>query len=336
MTPESAAVASSGVIAALGAVLALVLVVPSLRGTGWRLLGLAIVCGGELVAVGVVTDAAGAPFLVDVAGAAAVVLALLLAAATSAGAGPRLRWLLPAVWGIVVLPATTLGPLLATAGCSGRPCELQDFGATLPLALSGAAFVLSSVVVPRRRRSALPELSTGASLLVGGVLWAAFVVWIAAMEGAVDSYTPTLLLACAVGPASGAVTWLLVDLLRRAGRPVARSLALGAAVGIVAAMAGAATVGVPWSVVVAILAGVIAAAVARRRTPSVARAGWAVVAAALIGLLAPVVSGRAGVLVTAQFEMLPVPVIAAGATMVFSMLASLPVWIVIAVASRRA
>ncbi|GMA96904.1 hypothetical protein GCM10025881_37280 [Pseudolysinimonas kribbensis] len=45
MTPESAAVAYSGVVAALGAALALVLVVPSLRRAGWRLLGLAIVCG---------------------------------------------------------------------------------------------------------------------------------------------------------------------------------------------------------------------------------------------------------------------------------------------------
>jgi hypothetical protein len=336
MTPESAAVAYSGVVAALGAALVLVLVVRSLRRAGWRLLGLAIVCGGELVVLGLVTDAAGAPFLIDVAAAAAVVLALLLAAADAAGAGSGVRWLVPAAWGVIVLPATTLAPLLATAGCAGTPCALQDFGATLPLAIAPAAFVLLAPLVPRTRREELPELGAGASLLLGGVLWAAFVVWIAAMEGLVDAYTPVLLLAGAVGPAVGAVVWLIVDRLRRNARPAVRSLAFGALAGVVATMAGAATVRIPWSVAVALLAGLVSAVIARGRARSAARAGWAVLAAALIGLLAPVISGESvGVLYTAQIEAVPVPLIAAGASIVFAVLVSLPVWVGIRARARR-
>lgn len=330
MTPESAAVAYSGVIAALGAALALVLAIPSLRRAGWRLLGLSIVCGAEIVVLGLMTDTAGAPYLIDVAAAAGVILALLLAAAAAAGAGPRLRWVVPVVGALIVLPAATLGPLLATAGCAGTPCELQDFGATLPLAVAPAALLLLAVLVPRARRGDLPELSTRSSLLVGATLWGAFVLWIAAMEGAVDAYTPVLLLAGAIGPAVAAAIWTAVDLLRRSGRPVARSAALGGMAGIVATMAGAATVHPPWSIAVAVLAGLVAALVAGRRTVSVARAAWVVVAASLVGLLAPVVSGDGiGVIYTAQFETLPVPIVAAGGTVALSVVVSVPVWVAI-------
>jgi ammonia channel protein AmtB len=335
MTPETATVTWAGLVASLASALALGLTIPSVRRSGARLFGLAVVVGGETVVIGLATGAARAPYLVDVAGAAAVVLILLLIAADAAGAGPRLRWLVPVVWGVVVLPATALGPLIATAGCAGTPCELQDFGGTLPLALAPAAFVLLAVLVRRPDRRELPELGRRRALIVGGVLWAAFVVWIAAMEGAIDAYTPTLLIAGLVGPAVGAVLWLVVDLLRRAHRPVARSLALGALAGIVATLAGAATVTPPWSLAVAALAGAIAAGVARRRTGSVARAGWVVLSAALVGLLAPVISGDAvGLLFTAQIGAVPVPIEAATTTAAFAAIVSLPVWLVIRFRTR--
>jgi len=330
MTPETAAVTFVGVLAGLAAALVVVWTLPSLRDVGVRLAGLAILVGGELVVLGLVSGAARLPYLVDLAAAAAVVLALLLAAADAAGAGPRIRWLVPVVWGVVVLPASALGPLLTTAGCAGLPCELQDFGGTLPLALAPASFLLLAVVVRRADRRPLPELDTRAAVLLGAVLWAAFVVWIAAMEGAVDAYTPVLLVAGIVGPAVGAVLWLVVDLLRRARRPVARSLAFGAMAGIIATLAGAATVTPPWSLAVAALGAAVAAGVARRRTASVARVGWVVLSAALVGLLAPVISGDAvGVLFTAQVGAVPVPLEAATATAVFAVVVSLPVWLAI-------
>ncbi len=335
MTPETAAITAVGVVACLVVALVLVGLLPSLRGAGWRLLGLAIVAGGEVVVIGALTGAAGLPYLVDLAAGAAVVLALLLAAADAAGAGPRLRWLVPVVWGVLVLPVNGLGPLLSTAGCAGLPCELQDFGATLPLALGPAAFVLVAVLVRRDDRGALPELGVRASLALGAVLWASFGVWIAAMEGALDAYTPTLLIAGAVGPGVGAVVWLLVDLLRRARRPRARSLLLGTASGVVATLAGAATVTPPWSLAVAALAAAIAAGVARGRTASVARAGWSVLAAALVGLLAPVISGDAvGLLFTAQPGAVPVPVVAAATSALYAAAVSLPVWLVVRARSR--
>jgi hypothetical protein len=335
MTPATALVAVAGAIAMLGAATAVVLIVPGLRGVALPLLGLSLVVGVELVAIGLLTDAAGPAYLIDVAAAAAVVLAVLLAAAQAAGAGARLRWLVPGVWGLVVLPATALGPVLATSGCAGTACELQDFGATLPLALAPATFILFAVLVRRRDRGTLPALGARASLLLAGVLWAAFVVWIAAMEGALDAYTVRLLIAGLVGPAVGAVLWLLVDRLRRAPRPITRSLALGAIAGVVATLAGAPTVAVPWSLAVAALAGAIAAGVARRRTASVARAGWVVAAAALVGLVAPVVSGDAiSILFTAQIGAVPVPLEAALATGAFSALVSLPVWMVVRARAR--
>lgn len=335
MTPGTAAVAAAGLAAALVAAVVLVAASPGLRRAWPGLLGLAVVCGAELVVLGIATGAAGTPYLLDVAGGAAAALVLLLAAGDAAGAGPRSRWLVPGAWGVVVLPAAALVPLLATAGCAGTPCELQDFGATVPLVLSPAAFALLAVLVPRARRGALPELGARRSLVLALVLWVAFVVWIAAMEGAVDAYTPTLLVAGVVGPAVAAVLWLLVDRVRRSSRPVARSIALGAMAGVVCTMAGAATVVVPWSLAVAALGGAIAAAVARRRIASVPRAGWVVVAAALVGLLAPVVSGDAiGILFTAQFDAVPVPLEVGGAAALFSAAVSLPVWLVVRAARR--
>jgi hypothetical protein len=334
MTPEL--LASAGVVAGLGAAVVIVLVVPGLRRAAPGLLGLAVLGGGELIAIGLATGAADTLYLVDLAAAAAPIVVLLRAAASIAGAGPRVRWAVPTVWALVVLPVTTLGPPLATAGCAGLPCELQDFGGAVPLGIAPSAFVLLSVVVRRSARRPLPGLDPRAALLLGGTLWSAFVVWIVAVEGALDDYTPRLLLAGVVGPAVGAAVWLLVDRLRRAPRSIARSLALGAIAGIVSTLAGAATVVVPWSIAVAALASAIAAGVARRRTVSVARAGWIVLAAALVGLVAPVISGDAvGILFTAQIGAVPVPVLASGATGLFAAAVSLPVWLVIRARAGR-
>lgn len=336
MTPEVAAVTWVGVAAMIAVAVAVLRVLPGLQGTGGRLLALSVVVGGETVVLGLVTGAARAPYLVDLASAAAVVMALLLAAADAAGAGPGRRWLVPVVWGVVVLPVTALGPLLVTAGCTGLPCELQDFGGALPLALGPAVVALGALLLPRGARRGLPALSTGASVLLGATVWAASVLWIAAMEGALDAYTPTLLIAGAVGPAVGAAIWLLIDVLRRADRPVARSLALGAMVGMVATLAGAATVAPPFSLAVSALGTAIAAGVAGRSTSSVPRAGGAVLAAAFVGLLAPVVSGDAvGVLFTAQIDALPVPVEAAAAVAAAAAVLSIPVWLALRYAGGR-
>ena len=336
MAPETVLVAVVGAVAGLGAAVAILLLVPGLRAAALPTLGLAVLVGAELVAAGLLLRAAGPAYLIDVAAAAAAILALLLAVASAAGAGPGLRWLIPIVWGVVVLPVATLAPLLFTAGCAGMACQLQDFGATLPLGLSPAAFVLLAALVRRGSRRRLPDLDARAALLLAGALWVAFVIWIAAMEGAVDVYTGTLVVAGLVGPAVAAATWLLVDRLRRAPRPVARSLVLGAVAGIVATMAGAAVVTPPWSLAVAALAGAIAAGAAGRRTMSVARVGWVVVGAALVGLVAPVISGDAvSILFTAQADAVPVPILASGAIALFAMLVSLPVWIAVRAATRN-
>jgi Amt family ammonium transporter len=336
MTPETAAVAYVGVLAALGVALAIVLVLPSLHRSGWRLLVLAAICGGEVVVLGLVTGAAAAPYLVDVAAAGAVVLELLLAAATAAGAGPRARWLVPVVWGAVVLPVTALAPLIVTKGCAGTSCELLDFGATVPLALAPAAFLLLAVVIPRRARRPLPAPGTAGSLVLGGASWLGFVAWIAAMEGIVDAYTPVLLIAGAVGPGVGALTWLVADRLRRSARPPARSVALGVLTGAVAATAGAALVRAPWSVAVAVLATLVAAMVVGRAGGSVSRHAWAVLGAAVVGLLAPAISGESvGILFTADLDVVPVPLIAGAACAGAAVLTSLPVWLVIRIGVSR-
>jgi hypothetical protein len=290
--------------------------------------------GGIVVTAGIATGAAGWPYLVDLAAFGIPVALLLNAGAVAAGATSAGRWIVLLVWGVVVLPAAALGPLLATAGCAGTECELQDFGGALPLAVAPAAFALLAALPAARAVAVRAEHPSARDVVLGLLaLFVSYVLWLAAMEGDIDVYTPRLLLAAVVGPLCSAVAWLLVDRLRGTPRSVARSVVLGLLAGMVATLAGSATVVPPWSIAVALLAGAIGAGVetARhlRRLPLATRWGIVVLVAALLGLVAPVIIGDAvGVLLTAQAGALPVPFEAFGAVAGSALVVSVPAWIV--------
>jgi ammonium transporter, Amt family len=240
-----------------------------------------VVAGAVLTVAGAVSGAdLDGPFLIDLAAFAAPVTVALVSLTGSVLAG--------AAWAVIVLPVAAVVPLAATAGCAGTDCAIQDFGGGLPLAVSAAAFLLAVGV------RATPPPTRLVPPLVTAV---AAVVWLAAMEGAVDAYTPRLLLTGAIGAVSAALALTAVDALSR--RPVRSAPALGLVAGVVAMLPGAAVLGWPWAIVVGLVAGAAGSAVAGRRAPG--RIAPAALVVALIGVVAPVVVGdEVGLIITAD------------------------------------
>jgi Ammonia permease len=157
------------------------------------------------------------------------------------------------------------------------------------------------------------------------------VLWLASLEVALDAYIPRILLAGVVGPAAGALGWVLVDRLKAVERPVARSLGFGFLAGIAATASGAVTVSFPWSPVVGALAGILAAVIHAAK-PAVRaglapRWGLAILGATAVGFLAPPIAGDTiGVLFTVQVGTLAAPLVAFLAVALGSVLVSAPVW----------
>jgi len=282
--------------------------------------------------VGALTGAARMDYLLGLCAFTLPVLVLLEAAAIASGAGRVARWVLMLAWGLVVFPAATLVPLLVTAPCRFDGCGIVDFGGALPLFVSATAFVLLAVAPPGGRL--LPQVR-GSEAIAGVIaFWLAFIVWLASLEAALDAYVPRILLAGVVGPAAGALGWVLVDALKAVGRTPTRSLAFGFLAGIAATVPGAVTVSFPWSAVVGALAGMVGALL--HALPAVARLGpaarWgvALLGATAVGLLAPPISGDTiGLLFSAQVGVLGAPLAAFLAVAAFAMLVSAPVWIVL-------
>ena len=284
-------------------------------------------------AAGVLTDAQDPAFLLALSLGTAPVVILLGAAAGEAAPGRRsVARLLVVTWAGFVFPVCVIVPALLSRMCGAPECRVEDFGGGLALLVSSAASVLlawrahAGAEDPRWIRFAAPV----------AVLWVAAAVWLASLEGAVDAYTARILLAAVLAPLAGALAWLLVDLLRQAGRHPLRSLADGVVAGLVAIIPGAASVSFPWSLVVGALAGAAAALVfGATRIASAGRAGhWALVVltATAIGYLAPAISGDTiGFVFSGRIAAFLPPLATFLAVAAFGVVTSAPAWAV----SRR-
>ncbi|MEO8095569.1 MAG: hypothetical protein ABI632_11645 [Pseudolysinimonas sp.] len=319
-----------GVAAALLAAVAVGLLVrPVMSGRmAWTALVAAAATAVVTVVVGRALGLGTLEFLIGIAALALPVSLLVEAAAVASGAGEFARWLLMLLWGVVVFPITALVPLTLTAGCVAPDCGFEDFGAALPLVVSSAAYVLLG-------KPAHLDHTSDRGFVVGGLLlWFASAVWLTHLEGTVDEFTPRIALAAIVGPAAGAVGWLLVDLLRNTRRDTGQSLMLGLAAGMVATLPGAVSVQVPWSPIVGLLAGGLASLVYSLHRVTAAglapRWGATVLVAALVGFVAPAISGETvGVMFSGRAAVLVVPVLAFFAVATFSVLVSAPVWVLL-------
>ena len=330
-------IALVGVAAALLAALAVsVLVRPVLAGRmAWPALAATVATAAITIGVGRALNIASPEFLLGIAAFALPVLLLLEAAAIASGADTFARWLLMLVWGLIVFPASALVPLALTAGCLAPDCGFEDFGAGLPLVVSAAAYVLlARLPAGVRERARLDRASGRRAAAAGFLFWAAAAVWLASLEGTVDEFTPRILLSAVVVPVAGAVGWLVVDLLRDTRVTTARSLSLGVVAGMVAVLPGAVSVAVPWSVIVGLLAGGLAALVySLRVSRSVGLATrWAVtlLVAAAVGFLAPPVSGETvGLIFSARASVLVTPLLTFFGVVAFAVAVSAPVWLLV-------
>jgi Amt family ammonium transporter len=304
----------------------------------WPALGAALVSAVATSLVGVLSGAGDLAYFVGLSSFAMPVLVVLEAAAIAAGADRVGRWTLMLAWGVLVFPVVATVPLLATADCVTADCRFEDFGGALPLFLSASVFILLAWLpaTATTLRPALDRAALSGGAAAGALLsfWLAFAVWLASLEGAIDSYTPRILLAGVVGPASAAIGWFIFDQLRDIRRHGFRSLGAGIFAGIAATAPGAVSVSFPWSVVVGGLAGVIAGLVysapVGQNAGVATRWGLALAAATAVGFLAPPISGdTVGILFSAQVSALFVPAVTFTGVALYALLVSTPAWIVL-------
>jgi ammonium transporter, Amt family len=326
-----------GVLAALVAAGAMFVLVRPVLGDRmpWAALAVAIGAAALTIAIGRLTGAASLDFLIGVTAFTLPVLVLLEAAAVASGADRLARWLILVVWGLVVFPAVAIIPLLATRGCLAPECGFEDFGGALPLVVSSSAFLLLAWLPAGVHERAEPRRPSSRRVIAAvALLWLAVVAWLVHLEGTIDAYTPRIALAAVVAPVTSALGWLVVDRLRNVARPVKRSLLLGLAVGMVVAIPGAVSVGMPWSPIVGLLAGAAAAlvfALSERDVAGLAaRWGMTVLVAIAVAFVAPAVSGDdVGVLFSARAAVLTAPVLVLVAVSMLSVVVSAPVWVLV-------
>lgn len=330
MSPLVVVAVASGVLAAVAI---LRLVSPVLAGRrAWPALVTALVTTVLTIGGGLLADVATVEYLIGLCAFTLPVLVLLEAAAIAGGADGAARWVLMLVWGIAVFPVSAILPLVATAGCTSPECGFSDFAGALPLFASASAFVVLAWRPSGTGSAAGGEVSSLRSLAAVLAFWAAYIVWLASLEAAIDHYTLRIVLAAVVGPVSGAVGWLLVDFGRGASRSPIAGLASGLVAGMAAAASGAVTVSFPWSALVGALAGAVAALayVVTAGGTAATRWGVAVLAATVVGFLAPPISGdTVGVLFSAQASVLLTPLAAIVAVSIWSALASAPAWVLL-------
>lgn len=298
----------------------------------WPALAGAVLTTLVTSALGLLSGAARLDYLLGLSAFALPVLVLLEAAAIGSGADRLARWVLMLAWGLVVFPGAALIPLVLTAPCRFTGCGFEDFGGALPLFVSAAAYV---VLAWAPATGGAPPQVRGSEAIAGVLgFWIAFVVWLASLEAAVDEFIPRILFAAVVGPAAGALGWLLVDTLKATGRVVTRSLGYGFLAGIAATASGAVEVRFPWSLVVGALAGIIGALIHASR-PLVAggtapRWGLTLLGATAVGFLAPPISGDTiGIVFSAQVGVLATPLMAFVGVALGAALISAPVWVLL-------
>ena len=301
----------------------------------WPALGAAAVSALLTIGLGRLFAIASWDYLIGICAFAVPVLVLLEAAAVASGADRVGRWILMLGWGAIVFPLAALVPLWLTAACAGTDCELEDFGGGLPLLVSSSAFVLLAWLPAGVVERADPDPHDNRRAMLGLlVVWLAFVVWLAQLEGAIDEFTPRIVLAAIVGPAASSLVWLLVDVARNVRRPVARSLVLGLIAGMAAVVPGAVSVEFPWNLAVGALAGCLASLAYSGRASTTAglatRWGFVLLVATAVGFLAPAISGdTVGILFSAQLDVLSVPVLSFLGVSLLSLLVSAPVWVLL-------
>lgn len=298
----------------------------------WPAIAAAVLTTVVTASVGLLTNAARLDYLLGISAFTLPVLVLLEAAAIGSGADRVARWVLMLAWGLIVFPAATLLPPLLTAGCRLEGCGIVDFGGALPLFVSSSAYVLLAWSPLRARAFPLVRGSEAIAGILG--FWVAFAVWLTSLEVALDPYVARILLAGVVGPAAGALGWLLVDTLKAIGRPVTRSLGFGFLAGIAATASGAVTVSFPWSAVVGALAGIAAAVIHAAKPLASAgvapRWGLSLLGATAVGFLAPPISGdTVGILFSAQVGVLWTPIVAFFGVALGAALVSAPVWVLL-------
>lgn len=298
----------------------------------WPAIAAAALTTVVTTSLGTLTEAARLDYLLGISAFTLPVLVLLEAAAIGSGADRVARWVLMLAWGLTVFPGAALIPPLLTEQCRFDGCGIIDFGGALPLFVSSAAYVLLAWSPP----DAVAVAQVRGSEAIAGVLgfWIAFAIWLASLEAALDPYVARILLAGVVGPAAGAIGWLLVDQLKATGRTVTRSLAFGFLAGIVATASGAVTVSFPWSAVVGALAGVVAGVIHAAKPLAAAgvapRWGLSLLGATAVGFLAPPISGDTiGILFSAQVGVLWTPLLAFVGVALGAAIVSAPVWVLL-------
>ncbi|WP_309708088.1 hypothetical protein [Pseudolysinimonas sp.] len=298
----------------------------------WPAIAAAALTALVTTSLGLLTDAARLDYLLGISAFTLPVLVLLEAAAIGSGADRVARWVLMLAWGLIVFPGAALIPLLITEPCRFDGCGIVDFGGALPLFVSSAAYVVLAWSPPDV--GPLPQVR--GSEAIAGVLgfWIAFALWLASLEAALDPYVPRILLAGAIGPAAGALGWLLVDTLKATGRPFTRSLGFGFLAGIAATAPGAVTVSFPWSAAVGALAGIVAGVIYSAMPLAAAgiapRWGLALLGATAVGFLAPPISGdTVGILFSAQVGVLWTPLLAFLGVALGAAAVSAPVWVLL-------
>lgn len=304
----------------------------------WPAIAAALLTTCVTGAIGGLSGAARLDYLLGISAFALPVLVLLEAAAIGSGADRVARWVLMLTWGLVVFPGAALIPLIVTEPCRFSGCGFEDFGGALPLFVSAAAYVVLAWTPP----DAVAPVQVGGREAIAGVIgfWLAFALWLASLEAALDAYVPRIFLAGAVGPAAGALGWLLVDRLKATGRPVTRSLGFGFLAGIAATTSGAVIVSFPWSAVVGAFAGIVGALIHSSRPLAVgglsSRWGLTLLGAAAVGFLAPPIWGdTVGVLFSAQVGVIATPLMAFLGVALGSALISAPVWVLLRARQAR-
>lgn len=289
-------------------------------------------------AAGILTSAEDPVFLLGVSFGAAPVAVLLGAAAGEAAPGRRsVARVLVWTWAGLVFPICVVVPPLLYRMCGTPECRVEDFGGSLALLVSSSA----SVLLAWRAHS----MAEGPGWVRFGapvaLLWVAAAGWLVSLEGAIDAYSGRILLAALLSPLAGGFAWLVVDLLRQAGRHPLRSYADGVVAGLVAIVPGAASVSFPWSLVVGASAGAAAALVfGANRIASAGRAGhWALVTltATAIGYLAPAISGDTiGFMFSGRIAAFVPPLATFLAVAALGVVTSAPAWVLARHGARAA
>lgn len=290
-------------------------------------------------AIGIAVGHRDPGFLISTSAVSAALLVPVLGLAHAAGLhGWRCR-LVGLGWAVGVLPPALVLPQ-TVVDAVGEFRGIQDFGGALGLVVSAGAYVLV-LSAPRSDGDVIGAPLATARIRILGLLgfWVVFAVWLAALEGAVDEYTPRILLGAIVAPAAGGAGWLLVDRLRGADRPLRRSIRFGALAGAAAVLSSVVAVPLGAIPLVGFTAGAIAAIVhdARRlREARVAiRTGVTALAAAASGLLASAVIGdQAGFAANANTQTFTSQVLAFGAVVVWALMVGAIVRVIVRLAPR--